>query len=535
LVIVEKLDTLLEGRLVAPAVIVIACLAAFCTSPLNGFVADDHAIISQNPLVIDPGRMFEALTTPYLDVMYRPLTILSFSVQWFAFGDAPWVFHLFNVLLHAVVSVLVWRLVHSLTRVRPTAALAAGILFAVHTIHTDAVSAVVGRSEVLAGAFAIGSFLAWRRWATAGPNSRVAVAGILFLLGLLSKESAAPLLVFTMLWTIVTYFRGDAAAPDVARRGGLSLAAAWATAYLVPLVAYLMVRYAVLGGSLVVEKNEYFGMVGAWQTLLTMLGVGARYAWLMLFPSPLAPDYSWESIQLAESVLDPWTLAGLVLVPATLVTTAILVTRRRTAPRSAGMCLVWFIVFMAPASNIIPLMIPMAERITYLATAGLFAAAAPLCHLAFKRAAIPVIVVVGVYLALLTGMTVDRNRVWQDDLTLWSDTVATHPRSAVSLANLAGALIGSGKTNAGVAALQRALEVGPWKWGFREVLANVLDESGRHRDEARLLLDGLKWSGRSTPDADRICDAVLKVAPDMGRKVCLDRVRQGHRAWKDWP
>lgn len=534
--VVERLDLTLSGRALPICLVVGASLLAYASSPFNGFVADDHAILLENPLVNGSEPLGDILTTAYLDVMYRPLTILTFAVQARVLGMNAWAYHLVNILLHALAGALVWALVRRMTSVRPVAALAAGLLFAVHTLHTDAVSAVVGRSDVLAGVFSLSSFLMFLRWNRLGGWSALAGAATLFFLGLVSKESAAPLLAFTAAFTLHAWWsrRGEGEGASPSLRGGKP-AVGWALAYLVPMVVYGVIRHGILGGRLVVDKNEYFGMVDGWQTLLTMLGVGARYLQLFLFPNPLSPDYTWESIPVATSVLEPWTLAGGILVPAVVVGTGVLLVRKSERGRSAGLGMLWFLVFMAPATNLIPLMIPMAERLTYVASAGLCVAAAVGCNWLFRRWPLPALVAIALYLVLLTGMTADRDRVWRDDLTLWSDTVATHPRSAVSLANLAGALIGSGRTNAGVAALQRAVEVGPWKWGFRAVLGDVLNESGRHVDEARLLLDGLRWSHRSRVDPDRICAAVLRAAPEMGLPACLDRVRRGPAAWRGWP
>ena len=82
---------------------------------------------------------------------YRPLTILTFRFNyWLAGGLKPWEFHLFNVILHAVVSVLTLKLFSVLISTRkkttsiqfsaPKASLVGALIFAVHPIHTESVS-----------------------------------------------------------------------------------------------------------------------------------------------------------------------------------------------------------------------------------------------------------------------------------------------------------------------------------------------------------------------------------------------------------
>ena len=94
---------------------------------------------------------------------YRPLTILTFRFNyWLAGGLKPWEFHLFNVILHAVVSVLTLKLFSVFISTRkktsneneisltgkstsiqfsaPKASLVGALIFAVHPIHTESVS-----------------------------------------------------------------------------------------------------------------------------------------------------------------------------------------------------------------------------------------------------------------------------------------------------------------------------------------------------------------------------------------------------------
>ena len=74
----------------------------------------------------------------------------------------PLGYHLVNVLLHSAVCylfVLLCGVVFS--EVWP--ALMAGLLFAVHPIHTEAVAGLVGRTELLSGVFYIVAFLTYRK------------------------------------------------------------------------------------------------------------------------------------------------------------------------------------------------------------------------------------------------------------------------------------------------------------------------------------------------------------------------------------
>ncbi len=507
----------LERPRAASLVLVAACLVAYSGSPFNGFVADDHAVLEQDPVVTTPGRAFDAFTNAYRGVVYRPLTVWTFAVQWQVHGPVPWAFHLVNVLLHAVMTVLVFYLIRVLGRAGPGASLVAALVFAVHTVHTDAVSPVVGRADLLAATASVAAFLSWRRWVLAGRLFALAGTGLLTLLGLLAKESAGPLPLFAAAWVLLDR-DGPVDRPlwgNLQERRRALLGAV--PAFLAPLAVAGAARAAVLGAALTPAWSPYFDSVDGGAAFWTLLGIGARYLWLTVVPYPLSPDYAWESIPTASSPLEPWTLAGLVALPALVALTVRLLSRRGPPAIGAGLGLTWFLVFMLPATHIIPLMVPMAERLTYLASAGACVALAPALARAARLRPVATRVLASLDVVVLLGMTIERDRVWRDDLTLWSDAVATHPRSALSLMNLAGALVPAGETAKALGAMQRAVEVAPWRWDFRVTLADLLHDAGRHEDEARVLVEGM----RSGPgDPARACRALGEVRPGIDIEAC---------------
>lgn len=514
-----------------------ACALAYAGSPFNGFVLDDHPIILGNPLVSGAQPLMDAFAMPYHGddrpfLVYRPLTTVALALQWAVHGPAAWAFHLGNVLLHLGVTFLVWVLGRLLLPSRPLAALIAALVFAVHPIHTDAVSSIVNRSEILAAGFAVAAFLGFARWHAGRRPLLLVVAGACTLGALLSKESGAPVVGFALLWGLVH------------RREGRSLSAllaGWALAFALPLAVYAGLRFLAFDGALFVSPVRYFAGIEPERTVWTMLGIGARYMKLMVVPWPLSPDYSFESIPIAPRLLEGWPLAGLIAVPLVLLgtLTLLIVSRRGPGLAAAALGMGWFVLFMAPASNLVPLMIPMAERITYGATVGLFlafgvGAEALWAWCAGQRGAmtngfagirrIGAILVPGLLalvVATYAGMTIERERAWRDDLTLAADAVSTHPRNALMLANLAGALANRGNLDAGIEAMRRALDVGPSRWPFRVALAEMLHDAGRHHEEAQLLVDGLRLAPEDPEAVRRACTAVAEVRPGILVEDCV--------------
>ena len=79
-------------------------VALYAITLWGTYIYDDVLIADLDPRLHHIGRWVEFLTSPYAkgapDRLFRPLTSLSFAVEWFLHGDRPWVMHLVNILLY---------------------------------------------------------------------------------------------------------------------------------------------------------------------------------------------------------------------------------------------------------------------------------------------------------------------------------------------------------------------------------------------------------------------------------------------------
>jgi protein O-mannosyl-transferase len=138
---------------------------------------------------------------------FRPLFILSYIVDARLWGARAPGYHLTNVLLHGLNSFLVYRLTLSLLRPQKLTegggqgiALVAGLLFLLHPSHTEAVSWISGRADLLAALFCLAALLACIYYLETRRALYLLLSLFSFALALLSKESAAslPLIVFAL-------------------------------------------------------------------------------------------------------------------------------------------------------------------------------------------------------------------------------------------------------------------------------------------------------------------------------------------------
>lgn len=511
-----------QGALAPVALLALACLAAYGGSLANGFVLDDHQAILDNPLVMEPGRALEALSHRWqVDSdayrVYRPLTTITLALQRALHGpQAPW-FHAGNLLLHLGASLAVLALGRVLWPDRRLAALLGALVFAVHPLHSDAVSSIANRSEVLATTFSILAFLAFRRWLLGGRRPFLLATSVAWFAGLLAKESAGPLLVFTGLWLLPRDHRSRPLGPAI---GG------FLAAFLPSLAAAIALRVHALGGTIDPGPLHYFAGVPWGTTIWTWLSIMGRYLWLMVVPHPLSTDYSYESIPLVSS---PWDLGaawGVLALGAVLAATPWLVTRDDPDRRSAGWALAWTAVFLLPATHLVPLMIPMAERLAYGASAGAhLLGGLGLAWVWHARRRTAPVLVTGLLL-LLAAATAIRDRDWRDDRTIAMATLRVFPRNALMWANLGMARAREGDGPGAVMAMHWAIEIAPAKWEFRLALARLLHDSGLHQDEADVLFNGLAFVPRTEDRLARTCEAYREVRPALAPEDCRGRLLQ---------
>lgn len=412
--------------LIAIALALLAMLAY--VDALHGdFLYDDFAYIVENPQVQQPtahGILLEPLSgRPQLG-LHRPLPTLSYAVQAGGRGkSAPtWPFHLFNVLVHAGVTLLVWRLGRRLGFDEAVAALAAA-LFAAHPIHVEAVDWIVGRAELLAALFGIGFLVVALR--NDGDDERAPrrprdtwLAALLLALAGLSKESAfvLPIVLVAIEWTL-------------GRRGTIAswIGRHWPWALVLAVLSAL--RLAALSDFNDPVKWRFgpsldlacFASVPWWARPLLSMQLFGEYVRRALLPAP--PRIFFHECDFQEFA--PWAVAGFVAFVVALVLL------RRKRPVLAA--LVAFPIALATVLNLRPIQETFAERFLYLPSAFvLMPVAAWLVAIvrreraAAGRVGLSLLAPSAAVVALL-ACTWYWNPLFDDALTLWRHNSACAP------------------------------------------------------------------------------------------------------------
>ena len=443
---------------------------AYGNTLLSDFTNDDIQLyVIRNPQVIHPS--LRALFSPNkFTGVFRPVTFSTFALDWrIGQGYAPG-FHVVNLILHAIVTLLLYALLQKFfqgVNQGSALALAAALLFAAHPIHTEAVASISGRAELLGAGFLIAAWLLHL-------NNREVPALFCFVLALLSKESSIVFLPLLLLGDYLTsswksIFR-------YLRTAGITL-------------LYLAVLWKVRGnhlgmGYVFFLDNPLFG-IPAGPRILNALGVAWKYIGLQFYPGTLSSDYSYNQIPLYSA----WRYA----LPAALATAVAVAgwiwavwKRRRGLALAGGIYMAGFAV---TANILMPIGTIMGERLAYFPSAGFCLLAALAWNWLCERQRTLAFGILAVLIALLGVRTLVRNRDWKDNDTLYSAQLRNAPDSAKTHENMALVYMNHKQVDLARKEFETALRIYPdphtlASYGVLEASQGNYQEAGRKMEKA---------------------------------------------------
>jgi len=414
-------------------------IGVYAPAPWGELVWDDPLVLQKQMLAFrsigdaffPPAGIFQ-----WSNDYYRPVVILSYMLDIGLYGNAKVAgLHISNVLYHVVTTFFVWSLARRLFAHLPNGsfgALMAAAVFAVHPIHTESVSWITGRSDVLATLFFVPCVTLSLLWRDTGARWTLALGALLYMLALLSKEVAVAALAVVPAAMLLAPARDGqrrhavstenandlSARPPFAFRENIVMWVTTAVVFLGVTGLYLLLRHTdgiAYGDSLHAPWLEY---IARFEKSV------AYYLVKVVVPWPQSNHVAWESA------------------PGSLVTNAVFLIAiglvisgfsfwRRHRDGLLLFVLVWFGATLAPSIAVAVRHIsgtPLAERYLYLPSVALalllgFAC----CQLYFiKWSRLAAWVVAALIVAYSVG-TVRRGIVWTSNLSLWTDTTAKVP------------------------------------------------------------------------------------------------------------
>jgi hypothetical protein len=406
------------------------------------FLSDDIGYIVTSPYTREltaasVAAMFDPFGAANLyTANYAPVHLLLTALERNIFAGQVLGYHLVNVAVHALNSVLLVALLLR-SRLPAAAALLGGLLFAVHPANVEAVAWISQLKTNGALALSLGALLALRR--------HPASAAALFTLGLLTKASALFALPMAAVFTWVC-------------GGGKASRRTWRW----------LAGWAVISGLYASPQFSSFGTMGAvevpayenpWIHLRSIAGIGTRY---LVMAATSCGVSAFQEPEPAFSIADPWWLAALPL-------SALLIWRTAAALRNRSEEAAYWVgaaAAFAPVSQLFPFLNPIADRYLYFILPGLIGGALFLLVELRDRLGAGVRVSRGVAVAV-AGLAVffavrsaERAKLWVNETFLYVDAARHYPDGGTAAYLDARRAAGRGDTAAAVAALRKAADRG---------------------------------------------------------------------------
>ena len=516
-----------------PALIAGAAVLVYLNTLWAKFVYDDLWTIVNDPFIKDLDNLWPLLTgnipagsvekIQYVDLQWRPFMVLTTFLDYHVWGMRAFGWHLQNLLWHAGCSVLVGALAHRLASDRRVG-LIAGLLFAVHAVHTEAVASINYREDLIVTFGVVAALLgavATRRdgrWRHLGLGCLA--------LALAANAKATSVTAPVLLAAYVVLFRGGSLRESIRRN-------------LPALVAVSIASVASRRWYMVLAGGEALGYDGGShrslppaQMLLTQAKIWLAYIGQHLLPLGLNADYTPRA---STSLWEP-AVAGGLLVVLGLVTLAV-VGRRRWPLLAFGIA--WFVITLLPTSGIVAVPNLRADRYLYLPSVGycLVAGWALSAAHSWARARWPrsrigrpsaLLAGLAIVASIHGGLTVARNRVWHDDLSLWSRTAADSPRSLRAQAALMSAYQRRQRNAEALEVGHRALELDPDDWRLHMNLGIALSGLERHDEAIASFEHALRLRGAEAPLVNNLAYA-HHASGDSGRAITM--LEDGIRRW----
>ena len=413
------------------AVFLIAFFGAYASIFPGGFHYDDYHSIRNNSWLVSPENIPKFFGNPiYFSAapraaMYRPLLLVTYAINYQIYGWRPWGWHITNLLMHLINSVMVLLIVYFTFR-RERLAWIAAALYAFHPIAAENVNYINCRSSIMCTGFMLAGLIAIYKLMQPEAKSGkkilwIFLANLFFILGMLSKDSAVvfPGMAAIYFWI---FCKDD-------NRKKIRSAAQFILPMAAVLFGYLLLRNMFFsdvftGASLPRSRLE---------NLFTELKSYFWYIGLYLWPVRLGIEHSFQaeaglgSLPVLLSLLG---LAGL----AAMVAYALLHPQSRVS--TSAFFIAFYILALLPTSSIVPLNVLVSERAAYPALFGLAGLGALLLDYLFeKRRAAAMAVFTGI-MVFYSLILFSRGRVWQSEYRIWSNAYELAPDNARVLGEL---------------------------------------------------------------------------------------------------
>lgn len=454
----------------------------FSNSLGNGFVWDDNHYMATHFQTFDLSRIF---STKSIIVEYFPLRDVTISLDAVIWGKSPFGFHFTNLLFYALTVVMAYYLITEIElfvadkkkTASPTnsslTALCTALLFAVHPLHSEAVSWVSCRGAIMTGLFFFLSCFLYLRFMRDDSKIKwLFYAGSVFsfICSLLSKHYGITLPLVCMLFAVY--------GSREKRRVNL--------ATVVPFFAIASAFYFFFKKIAIKTNILDIGQLPLdSSSLLTKLAKAVQisffYMTKLVIPTGLTQDYD---IVFHTSLLSPSVVAKSVALVAIVIWA--FWTRKKHAGLFIG--LGWLFLVLLPAMNFFDNKPIVTDRYAFIASFGFLYGAVVFFRDISGGGQLLRATVFSIILVVFGTMSIFQNRVWRSNESLWRDAITKSPEKVDPRYNLGIALLDANRTEEAIEVFENALRLHPGNAKLHGNLGSALLDKGSTDEAIKHLL-----------------------------------------------
>lgn len=493
-----------------------------------GFVLDDKIVLSENTFTKEGisgiGKLlstdsFQGYFGEQKEILqggrYRPLSLVSFAIEYEFFGLNPGVFHFMNILLYAFSCFIAFFCLRrlfvektsDLKSIFLSSSFLITLLFLFHPIHTEAVANIKGRDEIMAFLFSISTLFYFLRYLDSRKYTALILACLMYFLGLLSKENTITFLAIIPLSGLL--FR---------KKKNREILIASLALFIITMI-YLFIRVDALGYLLIdnpstdIMNNPFTGL-SLTEKMATIAYTLLVYIKLVFVPLQLTHDYYPYHIPIMN--FTNWQVWLSLLIHFSMLGSMVYFWKKR---KEISYGIAFYIIALSIVSNIVVNVGTfMNERFIFTALLGmiivLFSA------LEWLKAKIKAPLGQYSFYGLLTAIflaygfkTIDRVPAWKDELSLNKEAIKVSKNSARANSFMATAYFNRYKEISDADEkkellqlarphAEKAIEIYPNYYNGNLMLAGIAAEEFKYDRNISKLLSDFKKIARRRPDVE---------------------------------
>jgi tetratricopeptide (TPR) repeat protein len=519
LTLVPKLNWLTENWKFVTVIIFSISIVYGQTTEFDFINYDDDKMIYNNSTFLEkieniPKSFTQHVFAPQGDkgIFYRPLLLTSYILDYQIWKLKPIGYHLTNILLHSLVTIMVYLFLGFIVKNKFYSFLGA-MVFAIHPIQTQPVAWVAGRNDLLLGLFGLMAIMFYHYYSIRSRNKFIALSILSFIAALATKEQGIFVILLIPLYEILIR---RARLKDLFSKNFLIII----IIYTIATVSYFFVRYLVFGS--VFGGEKYFAVDSFLQRIVAAPIIIGTYLQLVIVPYNLNLVHN---VKVPGSMFDISFLSGLSIV--IIVLFLVIIFWKKYPVLVFG--LTWLFLFILSSSNIIPIPIPLLEHRLYLPMIGFAICMSALLHQFTNMRRFKKIIH---YFATLTivlygVLSFIRLPVWLDTETIWNDAIKSNPDNDLPYYNLGTYYVSKSQYVKGIEYLEKATRTNGKEQDVLQNLGFAYTQLNRYEDASHAYERAI----RIDPTSATTCLGLGNAYRSMKRYCDASRIYQEGLQW----